>query len=249
MIEYPLEFMAYAGKDTNMNLLNDNNPVHIFLNKIGDVVIANLLFIFCCIPIITIGPSLTALYHCMLRTIKGNNNGTVKTFFRAFKQNFLQSFLVSLILVVVGFILFINIQFLQDSSSAMGKPLFYISLGIAGLFIILTLYIFPVIAAFANTTRNLIKNAFVFAFMHFPSTLALAVVSILPMYMTYQDLKLMPLYACCWFFFGFALTALINSSLFYRMFKPFLQNADDDSKDQVSIDTDENQTQNEYHEI
>mgnify|MGYP000733174805 CR=1 FL=1 len=68
-----------------MNLLNEDNVVHVFLNKLGDIVIANLLFILCCIPVITIGPSLTALYHCMMRTVKGNNNGTTKTFFRAFK--------------------------------------------------------------------------------------------------------------------------------------------------------------------
>ena len=174
----------------------------------------------------------------MLRTIKGNNNGTTKTFFRAFKQNFLQSLLVSLLLTATAFVLFTNIRFLQHSASPMGKPLFYVSLGIAGLFIILALYIFPVIAAFANTTLNLIKNAFVFAFMHFPSTLVIAVVSILPMYMTYQDLKLMPLYACCWFFFGFALTALINSSLLYRMFKPFLEKAEEAEKPTAITTTD-----------
>ena len=44
-----------------MNLLNEDNVVHVFLNKLGDIVIANLLFILCCIPVITIGPSLTAL--------------------------------------------------------------------------------------------------------------------------------------------------------------------------------------------
>ena len=85
------------------------------------------------------------------------------------------------------------------------------------------LYIFPVIAAFANTAGKLLKNAFLFAFMHFPSTLAIAVITILPMYMTYQDLELMPLYACCWFFFGFALTAYIDSFLLYRIFRPYLE--------------------------
>ena len=29
-----------------MNLLNEDNVVHVFLNKLGDIVIANLLFIF-----------------------------------------------------------------------------------------------------------------------------------------------------------------------------------------------------------
>nr|WP_317362657.1 YesL family protein [uncultured Blautia sp.] len=209
-----------------MNLLNEDNIIHIFLNKLGDIIIANLLFLVCCIPIITIGPALTALYHCMLRTVKGNNNGTTKTFFRAFKENFLQSLIVWLGLLAVGFILFLNIQFLQNTASVVSKPLFYVSLGIAGLVIILALYIFPVIAAFANTTVNLLKNAYVFAFLHFPSTLAIAVITILPMFMTYRDIKLMPLYACCWFFFGFGLTAYVNSLLLYRMFKPFLEKED-----------------------
>lgn len=210
-----------------MNLLNEDNVIHIFLNKLGDIIVANLLFLVCCIPIITIGPALTALYHCMLRTVKGNNNGTTKTFFRAFKENFRQSLIVWLGLLAVGFILFLNIRFLQNTASAVSKPLFYVSLGIAGLVIILALYIFPVIAAFANTTMNLLKNAYVFAFLHFPSTLAIAVISILPMFMTYRDVKLLPLYACCWFFFGFGLTAYVNSLLLYRMFKPFLEKEDE----------------------
>lgn len=209
-----------------MNLLNEDNIIHIFLNKLGDIIVANLLFLVCCIPIITIGPALTALYHCMLRTVKGNNNGTTKTFFRAFKENFRQSLIVWLGLLAVGFILFLNIRFLQNTASVVSKPLFYISLGIAGLVIILALYIFPVIAAFANTTVNLLKNAYVFAFLHFPSTLAIAVITILPMFMTYRDIKLLPLYACCWFFFGFGLTAYVNSLLLYRMFKPFLEKED-----------------------
>ena len=186
-----------------MNFFNENNIIFVALNKIGDIILANLLFILCSIPLVTIGPSLTALYHCMLRTVKGNNNGTVKTFFRAFRQSFRQSLIVWLGLVVVGLLLFLDTRFLLQTGSDTGKIFYYLSGIVLALVVILVLYIFPVIAAFANTLRNLLKNAFLFAFMHFPSTLTIAVISILPMYMTYRDLKLLPLYACCWFFFGF----------------------------------------------
>lgn len=206
-----------------MNFLNEDNIVFVALNKIGDIVLANLLFILCSIPLVTIGPSLTALYHCMLRTVKGNNNGTVKTFFLAFCQSFRQSLIVWLGLVVVGLLLFLDTRFLLQTGSETGKLFYYLSGIVLALVVILALYVFPVIAAFSNTLKNLLKNAFLFAFMHFPSTLAIAVISILPMYMTYQDLKLLPLYACCWFFFGFGLTAYINSFFFYRMFKPYLE--------------------------
>ena len=204
-----------------MNFFNENNLIFVALNKIGDIILANLLFILCSIPLVTIGPSLTALYHCMLRTVKGNNNGTVKTFFRAFRQSFRQSLIVWLGLVVVGLLLFLDTRFLLQTGSV----------------VILALYIFPVIAAFTNTLRNLLKNAFLFAFMHFPSTLTIAVISILPMYMTYHDLKLLPLYACCWFFFGFGLTAYINSFFFYRMFRPYLETSE--NEEAISVIDDE----------
>ncbi len=205
-----------------MNLLNEDNIVHIFLNKIGDIVLANLLFILCSIPLVTIGPSLTALYHCMLRTVKDNNNGTIKTFFRAFKENFVQSLIIWLLIVAAGFVLITNMLFLMENNGAVSQILLYGSCAALALLIIFTLYIFPVIAAFANTLRALSRNAFLLAFIHFPTTLAMAVISLLPMYMTYQDVKLMPLYACCWFFFGFGLTAFINSCLLYRFFRKLL---------------------------
>ena len=101
-----------------MNLLNEDNVVHIFLSKIGDLVVANLLFILCCIPVITIGPAMTALYHCTLRMVKGNDSSTSKTFFRAFKQNFVQSLVIWLGILLAGVILFLNIRFLMQTMTA-----------------------------------------------------------------------------------------------------------------------------------
>ena len=222
-----------------MNLLNEDNVVHICMNIIGDIVLANLLFILCSIPIITIGPSLTALYHCMLRTVKGNNNGTVKTFFRAFKDNFIQSLLIWILFLFVLLILLLNIRFLSHTGNSMSKLFIYFSLAFAVLLTIEFLYVFPVISAFSGSIKNHMKNALLFAVMHFPSTLLIVVISLLPMYMTYQDLELMPLYAACWFFFGFGLTAYINSKLLYRMFKPYLGEEEDVNEDaNFSIDVD-----------
>ena len=159
-----------------MNLLNEDNVVHVFLNKLGDIVIANLLFILCCIPVITIGPSLTALYHCMMRTVKGNNNGTTKTFFRAFKENFKQSLIIWLLILAAGTMIILNIRFLLHAEGSAAHMLFYLSVGVLTLLIIFTLYIFPVIATFANTLGALCRNAFLLAFMHFPTTIAIAVI-------------------------------------------------------------------------
>ena len=216
-----------------MNPLNENSLFNIIFNNLGDIIIANLLFILCSIPLITIGPALTALYHCTLRSIKGNNPGTVKTFFRAFKESFRQSVLVWILFLVILAVLVLNIRFLLSQDSSASQMLVYLSMAVTAFAVIGFLYIFPVIAAFSNSLKNLLRNSYIFAFMHFPSTILIAVVTILPMYMTYQDLDLLPLYAFCWFFFGFGLTAEINSHLFYRMFRPYLEQEEQDEQEEA----------------
>ena len=206
-----------------MNWMNPDNVVHAALNKIGDVIIANLLFLLCSVPLITIGPALSALYHCMLRTVKGNHTFTVKTFFSAFRQNFIQSFLIWIGLCAAFIITALNLRFLAHTVSPAGQIFFLFTCGTAVLLAITALYVFPVIAAFKGTWKMHLKNALLFAFSHLPSTLLIVVVSTLPMVMTWLDVGLLPLYACCWFFFGFGLTAYINSLLFYRMFRPYLE--------------------------
>lgn len=208
-----------------MNLLNEDNVIHIIFNRIGDLIIVNLWFLLCCIPIITIGPSLTALYHCTLRMVKGNLNGVTKTFFRTFRENFFQSCIIWIGLLFTGGLLLLNMRFLSkvETLVSLQKPLLFFSKATLGLLILFMLYVFPVLAAFSNTTGNILKNAFLFSVMHFPSTIGIALITLLPLYMTYMDLKLLPLYACCWFFFGFSLVAYISSFLFYRMFKPYLE--------------------------
>ena len=154
-------------------------------------------------------------------------------------NQFQNSFLISLKIVfqclhrlflLLLFILLQNIRFLSLQGAGISQVFLYLSEGAAVLLIIGGLYIFPVIAAFSNTLRNLVKNSYIFAFMHFPSTLLLAVITILPMFMTYQDLTLLPLYACCWFFFGFSLTALINAHILYRFFKKYLDSENIEEK-------------------
>lgn len=221
-----------------MNLLNQDNIVHEFLNNVGDIVIANILFIFCSIPLVTIGPSLTALYHCSLRSVKGNSYGTVKTFFRAFKENFVQSLVIWLGIAAAGFILITNIRFLGTETGQTGHMLMILSEGLLVLLVLFVLYVFPVIAAFTSSTAGQIKNAVIFAFMRFPYTVLIVIISVFPMYMTYQDYKLMPLWACCWFFFGFGLTAYLNSLMLYRLFRPYLEKEEDRSQEEACI-TDE----------
>ena len=47
--------------------LNLDSPVLDYVNTLLSYIVLNLLFILCCIPVITIGPAVAALYAVMLR--------------------------------------------------------------------------------------------------------------------------------------------------------------------------------------
>ncbi len=203
-------------------LFNEDNFLHVGLMKVWDLVLSNLLFILCSIPLVTIGPAFTALYHCTLRMAKGNNEGTFRTFFRAFRQNFRQSLVLWLVTVAVAALLYNNILFLMEMPGVFANILLYVMVFFALFLGVISLYVYPVIAAFEGSLTMQLKNAFVFAGKRMGTTVAMFVLWTFPLAVTYVDVGMQPLYVFCWFFFLFSTIAYINSRMLYKLFRPYL---------------------------
>lgn len=209
-----------------MGIFNPDNFLNKFLSKTGDIILLNFLFLICSIPLFTIGASAAALYYSCLRIIKGGESSPRRDFFNSMKQNFKQATLIWLVFALLAIVLVWNLQFLSALHTTASVILKYASYGIAALLALELLYIFPVVAAFENTTKNLLKNAFLFTYMHIPSTILMFFLWMIPLSLTFTDFQLLPLYVFCWFFFGFGLLAFICSWLFYRIFKKYLPEED-----------------------
>ncbi len=67
------------------------------LRVLAELMSLNLLWIVCSLPVVTIGPASTALCAVMLKVAQGEPVMTLKTFFEAFKRNFVQSLLLGLL--------------------------------------------------------------------------------------------------------------------------------------------------------
>ena len=59
------------------------------LGVVWDLIVLNLLFLVCCIPVVTIGPAITAL-HYVTTKMAGEKDGTPGggNFFKSFRANF-----------------------------------------------------------------------------------------------------------------------------------------------------------------
>ena len=67
------------------NLFNLDGPVLQFINKLVYSVYLNILWFICCIPIVTVGASTTALFYVSLKVAKNEYGKLTKAFFHTFR--------------------------------------------------------------------------------------------------------------------------------------------------------------------
>ena len=61
-----------------MKLFNLDSPVMVFLSKVANLMILNVLTIICCIPIFTAGAAITALYYVTIKMARGDDPYIIK---------------------------------------------------------------------------------------------------------------------------------------------------------------------------
>ena len=82
-----------------MKIFDLDSPLMQFLNKMADLLWLNILTFICCIPIVTIGASLTAMHYMALKMVRNEECYITRGFFKSFKENFRQATLIWLLLL------------------------------------------------------------------------------------------------------------------------------------------------------
>lgn len=85
-----------------------------FLSKVSDICIISILWLICCLPIVTIGASTTAAYYTMVKVVKREIGTLHKEFFRSFRMNFKDSIVINLIYLFLMIILAFNIYMMYQ---------------------------------------------------------------------------------------------------------------------------------------
>ena len=102
-----------------MKKTNIDSPFYRTMGKIGDLVFANVLWLLCCLPIVTAGASTLGLFT-VVNKMAAKEDYTVRTdFFKAFKRDFKQGTALWLVVLVIGFAGFTGLRTAtaQDTTS------------------------------------------------------------------------------------------------------------------------------------
>ena len=160
------------------NILNPEGSVMSFITKITYSAYLNLLWLVCCLPIVTIGASTTALFYVTLKVARNEEGSLTKAFFHSFKENFRQGTIIWLILLTVGIVLgvdgyiFYHMRF-ENAFWTVATAVFLIA---AAAYAIILMYIFPLLARFDNTIRTMFKNAIMLGMRFLLCTVVMAVI-------------------------------------------------------------------------
>ena len=217
--------------DEKMKKFGIDNPFFGFMGRLGDILILNILFVITCIPVVTIGTSLCAMYQVTLRMARKESNYVAGEYFRAWKAEWKQSTVIWLIMLAAGCLLVFDVIVGRDMwnllNAAVGALLFVWGM--------LFTYVFAVQARFVNTVRNTFKNAMYMAVRHFPFAVLMLALNLLPVLCILLGTAAMAMATPIYVVVGFALTARINAVLLNRIFKKYIPKKERTENEEESV--------------
>lgn len=213
-------------------IFNYDNPVWRFIGKLGDLMILNLLWTLCSLPVFTIGASTTALYYVTLKLAKDEGDSTIASFFRSFKANFTQATALWLILIVTGSVLAVDCWFFVTGQIPVNQTVKLAFTALAGglliLWVFIFIYAFPIQCRFDNPVKRTLFNSFFMSIRHLPLTIGIVVSDLALAAVFYFSFFYLPQMGALLMLFGMPLVAYVNSFILNAVFKHYMPKAEED---------------------
>ncbi len=206
-----------------MNIFSSDGWFSRVFGTIGDIIIVNILFILCSIPIFTMGTSMSAMYYTLLKKQRtGETGGVVKLFFSGFKDNFKKSTIAWILFLLIAFVFSLDFNLFGKGGPQENKLMYYTSVIFFILICFIAIYLFPVISAFENSLKNLIIQSMYMAAKNFIFTILIMILYTLPVYFLLASPQIFMVGIFILIVCGFGLIAYISSFMFIKAFSPYL---------------------------
>ena len=193
------------------------------MSKVADLCILNIICVVCCIPVITAGASITAMYYVTLKMVRNEEAYILRSFFKSFKQNFKQATIINLIMLLIGVVLYVDLNVSKAMQGGAGQIFQIIFMAFVLIYFILFLYVYPVLARFYNTIKNTIKNALFMAIRHLPYTVVMVLIAVCPLLLLLvKSYQIQSTLFVLFLLMGFALIAYCNSYFLAKIFDIYM---------------------------
>lgn len=201
------------------NLFSLDSPIVQLLSKLMDMILLNLLFLLCCLPIVTIGAAQAGLITAVrVMQAPDDDSSCFRAFVRGFRGGFRK---ITLLWTVGGCCLFFLARLLFTVISIDGTldsfAVFCAGLGLVLLAMLLTMAV-AFHSRFDCSTWQIIRSSWFLTFLHLPRAAATTILIWFPPLLAAWNLtvfiKMFPLWALIYYTAAFVLC--------FRLIKPLL---------------------------
>ena len=155
-----------------MQIFNPDSKFSQFIYSVTDYVKLGLVFLLFSIPGVTAGAAAAAVMTVGMRIERKEAPTIFRPFWQAFKDNFRQGTILTLLFMAVfGFLAADWYVLWQMESTGLIRVICGVIFVLALLIGCLALWVFPTLARFELTNRQILHNAMIHTFANFPKTL------------------------------------------------------------------------------
>ncbi len=154
-------------------LFSTDGIIYRFLNKTGNIILATMLWLAGCIPVVTAGTSTAALYYTMVKSVRKEVGYVHSEFWRGYKQNFKKGVAATVSLLVLGAVLALEMRLVREDGVEVSRIWYSLSGLLILLMILVVLYLFPVMSRFDMKLSRLCMLSFVISVRYWYITAAL----------------------------------------------------------------------------
>lgn len=192
-----------------------------FLTQLGNLILVNIIFIITCIPVVTIGASISALYRITFAIHCKEEVTVLRTYFGTFKSSFKHSTIIWIpSCAALSFFLYeiYLLWFELDPKYAMFQIPVWIMI-----FIILSImiYSFPMIGLYEQPLKQTLKNSVILAVTNLPLTISTIVVKGGILFFCLAQPTIGVAIGSLYILMGFGLSAFITSFFMKRIFEKY----------------------------
>lgn len=159
------------------------------LSRVADILILNALFFVSCLPVITVGAAVTAMYSVCFRWDTEQEDRLFRSYWRGFCGNLKQATAMWLIILAVLCVCCVDLFAAEKyggifaAMAIVFKIVLVLTLTVAG-------YAFPTLSQYHNTVGRTLKNALLLSLSYLLRTFAITVLNILPLLVLILDISL-----------------------------------------------------------
>lgn len=147
--------------------IDPENPVLNGMSSAFDVLAAALLFLLCCLPVVTIPASVAAMYSTILAIVEGRCSGILGQFFSSFRRDFKLAAMSGLVLLAAGMVLAMDVYVcwgLSRTPSTMRSAMRGLTVVCGIIYTAVSAYTFAGAAKFNVNWRQALGNGFFWTF-------------------------------------------------------------------------------------